>query len=153
MLLTNLANRVQPIICYDLGDTVVARPGRCPCGNPLPAIRVQGRRDDVLRLLAAHGRIVSVLPLAIGSVIDETPGVERSQLVQTGPTSTLLRLDLLPGAQAERVWDKACANLARYLVAQGVAGIEISRAAEAPERSLTSGMFRQVIAGTQTAGP
>lgn len=46
--LTNLANQVQPIIRHDLGDTVVARPGPCPCGNPLLAIRVQGRRDDVL---------------------------------------------------------------------------------------------------------
>ncbi len=37
VLLTNLANRVQPIIRYDLGDSVTARPDPCPCGNPLPA--------------------------------------------------------------------------------------------------------------------
>ena len=40
VLLTNLANRVQPLIRYDLGDSVLARPDPCPCGNPLPAIRV-----------------------------------------------------------------------------------------------------------------
>lgn len=147
VLLTNLANRIQPIIRYDLGDTVVARPDPCPCGNPLPAIRVQGRRDDVLRLRATNGCTVSILPLAVGSVLDETPGVHRSQLVQTGPASVLLRLAPNPGWQAGQVWDSACRNLAGYLAAQGLAGVEIIRAAEAPETSATSGKFRQVIAG------
>lgn len=147
VLLTNLANRVQPLIRYDLGDTVTARPDPCPCGNPLPAIRVQGRRDDVLRLRATDGRTVSVLPLAVGSITDETPGVASSQLVQTGPRSVLLRLDVTPGAQTAQVWERACANLGEYLGAQGLSGIEVVRAAEAPQRSPTSGKFRQVIAG------
>ena len=151
VLLTNLANRVQPIIRYDLGDTIVMRPEPCPCGSPLPAIHVQGRRDDVLRLQATNGRTVSVLPLAIGSVLDETPGVYRSQLVQTGPASVLLKLALEPRAHAGQVWDSACWNLTGYLTAQGLAGIEIIRAAEPPETSAISGKFRQVIAGPQAA--
>ncbi len=152
VLLTNLANRVQPVIRYDLGDTVVMRPDPCPCGSPLPAIHVEGRRDDVLRLQAANGRMVSVLPLAIGSVLDETPGVRRSQLVQTGPASVLLRLDLEPGMQGGQAWERACSNLAGFLATQGLAGIDIIRAAEGPETSATSGKFRQVIAGPQAAG-
>lgn len=132
VLLTNLANRVQPFIRYDLGDTVVERPDPCPCGSPLQAIRVQGRRDDVLRLQAATGRKVSIPPLAIGSVIDEVPGVERSQLVQAGPTSLRLRLDLLPGVRAEQVWSDTCARLAGYLTAQGLEDVEVIRGSEAP---------------------
>ena len=50
VLLTNLANRVQPIIRYDLGDSVIAKPEPCACGSPLPAIRVEGRHDDVVSL-------------------------------------------------------------------------------------------------------
>lgn len=49
ILISNLANRVQPILRYDLGDIVLQRPDPCPCGNPLPAIRVQGRSADVSR--------------------------------------------------------------------------------------------------------
>ncbi len=56
VLLTNLANRIQPLIRYDLGDSVLMRPDSCPCGSSLPAIRVAGRHDDVLRLKAADGR-------------------------------------------------------------------------------------------------
>ena len=152
VLLTNLVNRVQPIIRYDLGDTVVARPDPCPCGSPLPAIRVQGRRDDVLRLRAANGRTVSVPPLAIGSVLAQTPGVYRSQLVQTGPASVLLKLALKPGTHAGQVWDRARRNLTGYLAAQGLAGVEIISAAEPPETSATSGKFRQIIAGPSSQG-
>jgi phenylacetate-coenzyme A ligase PaaK-like adenylate-forming protein len=36
VLLTNLANRVQPIIRYDLGDSVLMEPAPCACGSPFP---------------------------------------------------------------------------------------------------------------------
>lgn len=151
VLLTNLANRVQPVIRYDLGDSVVARPEPCPCGNPLPAIRVHGRRDDVLRMQTINGRTVSLPPLAVGSVLDETPGVHHSQLVQTGPRSVLLRLDVLPDVPEEQIWDDVISNLVKYLAAQELTDVQIVRADEAPERSPTSGKYRQVIAGPQAA--
>src|SRR4029434_4157611 len=37
-LLTNLANRAQPLIRYDLGDRVLTKPDPCRCGSELPAI-------------------------------------------------------------------------------------------------------------------
>ena len=46
VLLTNLANTVQPLIRYDLGDQVTLQAGPCGCGSPLPVMRVQGRQDD-----------------------------------------------------------------------------------------------------------
>jgi phenylacetate-coenzyme A ligase PaaK-like adenylate-forming protein len=151
VLLTNLANRVQPIIRYDLGDSVLARPDPCPCGSPFPAIRVAGRRDDVLRLRTPAGRTVAVPPLAVGAAVDATAGVRRSQLLQTGPATVRLRLDLAPGAPADRVWAAASANLAGYLADQGLAGVEVVRAVEAPEVSAASGKFRQVIAAAPSA--
>lgn len=146
VLLTNLANRVQPIIRYDLGDSVTALGGPCRCGNPLPAIRVQGRCDDILRLRTPDGRAVSVPPLAVGSVLDETPGVRRSQLVQTGPASLTLRLEIRPDAAPQSVWDDASSRLSGYLAGQGLTGVAIIRAGEPPQTSPTSGKFRQVIA-------
>jgi phenylacetate-coenzyme A ligase PaaK-like adenylate-forming protein len=146
VLLTNLANRVQPLIRYDLGDSVLAKPGPCECGNPLPAIRVAGRRDDVLRLLAADGTFVRILPLAIGSVLDETPGLHRSQLVQTGPASLRLRLEPEPGADAGTVWLSASGKLLEYLAGLELGNVGVVRAEEPPEQSGLSGKFRQVIA-------
>ena len=37
-----------PLIRYDQGDSVTLRPDACPCGSPLPAIRVVGRTNDTL---------------------------------------------------------------------------------------------------------
>ncbi|MGW8246790.1 MAG: phenylacetate--CoA ligase family protein [Acidiferrobacterales bacterium] len=146
VLITNLANRVQPIIRYDLGDSVVARPDPCPCGSHLPAIRVAGRCDDVLHLQSGDGQIVKVLPLAIGSVVDEVAGVRRSQFIQTGPTTIELRLDPEPGVDVEKLWRDLIAHLDAYLASLGLANVEIIRASELPEQSAHSGKFRQVIA-------
>ena len=44
-LLTNLANRVQPLIRYDLGDRVRLLPTACACGSSRPLIEVEGRVD------------------------------------------------------------------------------------------------------------
>jgi phenylacetate-coenzyme A ligase PaaK-like adenylate-forming protein len=44
VLLSNLANRVQPILRYDLGDSIVVRPDRCPCGDPTPRDPRRGPR-------------------------------------------------------------------------------------------------------------
>jgi phenylacetate-CoA ligase len=146
VLLTNLANRIQPLIRYDLGDSVLVRPDACPCGNPLPAIRVAGRHDDLLRLEAADGHSVKILPLAISAVVDETPGVHRSQLIQTGPATIRLRLELKTGVDGEKVWRDAINNLNAFLADQGLANVELVRASEAPEQSARFGKFRQVIA-------
>jgi len=146
VLLTSLADRIQPIIRYDLGDSVIARPDPCPCASPFPAIRVEGRRDDVLRLEARDGHPVAVLPLAIGAALEAAHGVRRSQIVQTGPSALRLRLEPEPGTRAEDVWAAVLGSVRDYLADQGLAGVELVRADEAPVQDLRSGKFRQVIA-------
>lgn len=148
VLLTNLANRIQPIIRYDLGDSVIARPDPCPCGNPLQAIRVLGRCDDILHLIAADGRSVAVPALAIGSIMEEVPGVHRCQLLQTGPSTLRLRLAPAERADVERLWCEVVAALRSFLNGQGLGQVDIVCAEEAPEQSGTSGKFRQVIGAT-----
>ena len=145
VLITNLANRIQPIIRYDLGDSIVVRPDRCPCGSHLPAIRAAGRCDDVLRLRTRDARPVSVLPLAIGSVMEEAPGVRRSQLTQTGPESLELRLEAEEGVELEPLWRAVMENLRGYLSTLGLGNVEVVRANEPPRQSARSGKFRQVI--------
>ncbi|HEV2784242.1 MAG TPA: hypothetical protein VGX25_33065 [Actinophytocola sp.] len=77
---------MQPFPRYDLGDSVRLRPDPCPCGNPLPAVRVQGRAGDVLTFPTERGEQVSLAPLTFGTLLDRTPGVDRFQIVRTEPT-------------------------------------------------------------------
>ena len=85
VLVTNLANRVQPIIRYRMGDRIAIGPDACPCGSPFPPIRVIGRTDDILKFRTPQGDTIQILPLAIATVAEETPGVASCQLIQTGP--------------------------------------------------------------------
>lgn len=67
-LLTNLYNRVQPIIRYELTDILTRKPGHCSCGRPFALVgSIGGRSEDVLWLPRADGTgAVPIAPLAIG---------------------------------------------------------------------------------------
>lgn len=146
VLLTNLANRVQPVIRYDLGDSVTLDPAPCPCGQRRPSVQVQGRRDDVLVLDGAAGASVRLLPLAIETVIEEEAGVHRFQLVQTGRNALVLRVDA-PGARRRMVAGRrAVRALARFLKAQGVGPLELKLDEGAPQANPVSGKLCRVRA-------
>lgn len=144
VLLSNLANRVQPILRYDLGDSILVRPDPCPCGNPLPAIRVQGRAAEVLTFPTEAGRRVAIAPLAFGVIADRTPGVEQLQIVQVAPTRLRVRLRHTVGADPARVWEAVYREVERLVAEHGLDHVTIERAAEPPEQS-PGGKYREVI--------
>lgn len=146
-LLTNLANRVQPLIRYDLGDSITMRPDPCPCGCALPAMRVEGRKGDTLRLATDTGAVVTVLPMAIGAVVEMAPGVRRAQIIQTGRRELTLRLETDERATPDEsawAWEQVERRLRDYLDAQGLPSISIMRAPEPPQPDAASGKFREV---------
>lgn len=144
VLVTNLANRIQPIIRYRLGDRVAMNSDPCRCGSPFPGIRVEGRTGDVLEFPSLHGQPVRILPLALVTVAEETPGVARCQLIQTAPTTLRVRLSVKGSTREPEVWDHLQGRLTSYLDSQGVSGVRIERAPEGPRPHPHSGKFRQV---------
>ncbi|MFZ5479483.1 MAG: phenylacetate--CoA ligase family protein [Myxococcota bacterium] len=144
VLVTNLANRVQPILRYDLGDSVLERPDPCPCGNPLPAIRVQGRAADVLAFRFPAGARVEVPALALALALDGTPGVDQWQLVQDTPTRVRLRLRVSEGTEPVFVRERSLAAVRRLLERQGLASVEVAAAPEPPVQG-AGGKFRAVV--------
>lgn len=139
--LTNLANHVQPLIRYDLGDRVTLLAEPCTCGSPLPAIEVQGRSDDMLCLHGKQGQRVHLLPLALTTVLEDDGGVLDFQLVQTGPSA--LRLDL--GAQHGSV-DAARARdaLQAWLHCQGLPAVRLTTRSVASFEPGRSGKIQRV---------
>ena len=142
VLISNLANRIQPILRYDLGDSVVQRSDPCPCGNPMPAIRVQGRASDVIRLANAAGQEVLIPPLAVE--LDDLPGVDLFQVVQTSSTNLEVRLSLAAGADPDAAWTRVRSRLAELLARYGLANITIKRAETPPEKS-PGGKHRAIV--------
>lgn len=144
-LLTNLANHVQPLIRYDIGDLVRVSSQPCACGASLPVIDVQGRCDDVLAMADLHGKLVTVLPMALTSVLEEQAGVFSFQLQQVDARTLVLRLDLDP-ASAQPVVMRCRQALDQFALSQGLAEINLL-----PEWAQTlgkggSGKARRVVA-------
>ena len=142
VLVTNLANAVQPVIRYDLRDRVRVAPGRCACGDPLPALKVEGRRDDVLTLTARDGAQVRLVPLALVTVVETQARVHRFQIVQRGERSVQLRLAADERAHAGA---PAVAALRDYLAQQGLSNVRVTLAPEGPRADAPDGKLQQVV--------
>jgi len=147
VLVTNLANRVQPIIRYDLGDRVTLLPDKCSCGSALPSLFVEGRTNEVLRLEGTDEQQVSILPLALGSVIEETPGVHRFQVVGHNPREISIRLDVEAEFEKPRVEHEVSKRVKEYFDSLGVSAVKIIQDPAPPAQDHGSGKLRQVIGG------
>jgi len=143
VLLTNLANAVQPLIRYDLGDSVRAMAGLCACGSPLPAVQVEGRNDDVVVLLARDGTPMPLVPLALTTVIEDAADVHRFQIVQTASDGLALRLT---DADRVRAAATAVAALRAYLDRHALHHVGIVLEAGEPRPEHRGGKLRQVVA-------
>ena len=141
MLLTNLANHVQPIIRYDLGDRVLVHERRCACGSPLPAIDVQGRCDDMLVLHSQDGEHVRLLPLALTTVLEDEAGLFDFQLVQVSPSA--LRLSVGPDRAAAA---RARAALQSFLDERGLSNVRVSAQHGGERERGRSGKLQRVVA-------
>jgi phenylacetate-CoA ligase len=144
-LLTNLANSVQPVVRHDIGDRVTVRADPCSCGNPLPAVRLEGRQNDVLVFSDGAGRAVTVAPMGLVVTVSGTAGIESGyQLVQTGPSELSVRIAFRPDAGAEEVWKEVEGRLRSHLRSLGLPGVEVVRSPVPPGRSARTGKLQKI---------
>jgi phenylacetate-coenzyme A ligase PaaK-like adenylate-forming protein len=144
VLLTNLANRTQPLIRYRLGDSLRFLPEPCGCGSRFPAIEVQGRADHTLLLHDARRREVRLLPLALATVIEEGAQVTRFQLLCTAPDRLELRFE--PGEpDVVAAFGRARGALTAFLATHGLGNVRVARGREPPLRTGRSGKLHRVL--------
>jgi phenylacetate-CoA ligase len=150
VLLTNLANRIQPVIRYDLGDSIVVKPSRCACGSALPAVRAEGRREDILALRAGDGAIVRLSPLALTTAVEDAAEGHRFQLVQTAADAICVRLEIRDPGTRRATWAAVRTALSAYLARQSLGNVQLRLDAREPIRDARSGKLREVIAACRT---
>jgi phenylacetate-CoA ligase len=150
-LLTNLANHVQPLIRFDIGDRITLLPEPCACGSVLPALQVRGRCDDTLRLAAADGHGAGLSPLALTTVLEDDAGLFDFQLLQLAPDRLALNCSA-DGEQALAGLRQGRAALRRFFGRQGLAGVHIAcHVGQTPRRG-RSGKAQRVVALREAAG-
>lgn len=74
ILITTLFSRTQPLIRYELNDSLRLNPHPSPCRLPFAVLdNVQGRVEDSLTLPAASSGEVLIRPLVINRIMDIVP--------------------------------------------------------------------------------
>lgn len=142
-LLTNLANFTQPLLRYELTDRIREVVAPCPCGNPWPVIEVQGRSDDALVLPGRAGGQVTLLPLALETVLEEQAGISEFQLLLRRDGALELRL---PRHRTAAVMARRGREaLLNCLEAHGAGEVRVVLGRQAPQRQPGSGKLRRVI--------
>lgn len=143
-LLTNLANRAQPLLRYELHDRVRFTAERCGCGHAFPVIEVQGRSDDALVLPAARGGTVTLLPLMVESVIEEEAQVTQFQLLHRADGRLELRLPG-QGTEGQAAFARCRQALQSCFERQGAAPQRLLHGMQPPQRDPGSGKLRRII--------
>lgn len=114
VLITNLANAVQPIIRYEVGDVVTMADEPCRCGSRLPRIRcIEGRAADVF-WVGSGPRRRRLINLVFTHAFEYLSDLREWQAVQTDRDRILVRFEPLPGAtldlaRARRALDRELA--------------------------------------------
>ena len=136
VLLTVLANDVQPFIRYDLGDCLRFHPDRCPCGSPFRSFQVEGREATLVRV----GE-VTLSPLVFDL---EHEHARRIQLVQTSERDFEVRIEPADEAAAGVVFQEVIQSVKRVFRDNGLEDVAV-RESQAPPEFTASGKFHEVL--------
>jgi phenylacetate-coenzyme A ligase PaaK-like adenylate-forming protein len=135
VLLTVLANDVQPFIRYDLGDCVRFYTDPCSCGSPFRSFQVEGREATLVRV----GE-VTLSPLVFDL---EHEQAQRIQLVQTSENEFEVRIDLADETEAAVVFEEVVQSVKRVFRNNGLEDVAVTES-QAPPELTASGKFHEV---------
>lgn len=136
-LLTLLANDVQPIIRYDLGDRLRFYPDSCPCGSPFRSFRVEGRQATLL-----HVGNVALSPLIFDL---EHEKARRVQLVQAAEYEFEVRIELAEDADSEAVFEQVIKSAKRVFQENNLPDVKVGKS-QSPPQLTASGKFHEILA-------
>ena len=122
-LITNLANYVQPIYRYDIGDQIIFNSQPCACGSSFPRITVIGRKDDVMHILDKKGDYVTLLPLSLTTIIEQS-GIYDFQIHHHPPNKLTIQLVKKQSNSTSKI-QKSVSQLKNYLRSIGLAHVHL----------------------------
>lgn len=118
VLITNLANYIQPFIRYELNDRVIVHDEKCKCGKNTKWIEIEGRTDDILEF----NDNILIAPMSFYKILEEIKEITRFQLVQK--SSKLLELRIISDNKEES-FKKAYEELKKFLNSKNIFNVEI----------------------------
>ncbi|MDQ7095084.1 AMP-binding protein [Desulfosporosinus sp. PR] len=131
LLVTVLWKRAQPLIRYELDDSLRLSPSLCSCGRPFRLIEeIQGRVHEILSFPSATGGNVKVHPIVFHNIMDTLP-VNGWQVVQEADGLHLF----LGGLHGTFDEDGLLTAVKQALIKQGAAipNIEVQKVPSIPQ--------------------
>jgi phenylacetate-CoA ligase len=126
ILLTSLISRTQPLIRYVISDLVTIRPEPCACGRPYRLVAgIEGRSDDILRLVGPGGAEIVVHPLVLRSPMAAVPGLREYRILHD-ERGLHVRVALRPGVDAASTTAAIDRGLRAAITALGAAEPDVS---------------------------
>lgn len=138
ILITNLANFIQPIIRFKVTDRVIMHKEPCSCGKNGLWLELEGRTDDILTFSGGK----RIAPLGLYAILKEIHTIRRFQVVQTAPDVLSLRL---VAHNREAAFEEARSAITEYLQRENIAA-RIILSEETPSANPSSGKFKHIIA-------
>jgi len=145
VLVTNLANDVQPFIRYEVGDRVTMATTTCRCGCRLPRIAsIDGRTADYFWIRAGDD-YRQLLSFVFKTAFEGLPGLREWQVIQEERNRIHVRLEPLPGARPDQ--SRCLALLRHQLESQGLGDTLEIEVEVAPRLDVdpTTGKLRRII--------
>ena len=115
VLVTNLFNRIQPLVRYVLTDQVEIDARLAGDGSPFARIRVHGRTDDTFFLQGDDGRWQAHPPIPFEVLMLTVRGLLQYQLVHEQQNRLRVHYVPEPGPTSENLRARLASALQRYL--------------------------------------
>jgi len=104
VLITNLINKLQPLIRYEIRDSVIIYHNyRCQCGSPFAVIEVQGRSDDTFYLMTKDGHFRAFPPIPFEALFLRIKGLRQYQLIHEEQNHLVVRYVAQDSRDNERI--------------------------------------------------
>ncbi len=128
VVVSDLTNRVFPVVRYRLGDISSYLPGECACGRGLPRLgAIAGRSSDAVRL--PDGTTIAG---ALGHIFDDAPlSIRQFEIVQAEDYAVTLRCIPSPGRAAQAGIDAAATRL--RAATKGLVPVTVERVESIPQ--------------------
>lgn len=144
LLITNLANFIQPVIRCELGDRIRYHERECMCGNKSPWLELRGRNLDQIRFVDGSREII--VPVSeLDDVLRNEDYIKRYQIIVNPNNLLELRLSGAQGTDKTMAFFKAEKLLRSYMKSIGIIAPMITLDKEPPMPDPLSGKYQTVI--------
>lgn len=141
LLVTVLYEKTVPLIRYELNDSVTVHNTPCPCKNPAPWIKIEGRSAVRPFIFKSKNGEVSIFVFSLLLTVEGIDMVRRVQIILHGYDRLECRVDFMEGADEIKTFEKIKQVFAECFEKNEIENVQIYLSDEKPQINPQNGKF------------